>query len=370
MKALRRLLVGAAAFASVVTLAACSAPAPSVPQETATAAVVTPLATLPQPTPGEIRIDGVTGTLTPAEKADYANTGAANAVDESFNGQSRAFAELCSGQIDMVDSTGPINSKQLSACASNGLQTVQFEVAADGVVVGIENETDVGGDCLTTSQLTDIFRAGSPISRWSQLGAGYVNQPLSAAGPDQSTADFALFGQKVLGVTSPSIVNFRGDLAAFPSDSGARTWLVGTTDTPTTTYTPKNRYRVAFFHFSYYTLYEEQIRPFEVSLPTGAQNCVFPSIDTIASGAYPLSEQFMITTTTRSLKRPEVQSFLTNYLHNATALAQQKQLIAIPATTIQQETSWANGSVEPPTTAVTAPSSPTPVPVATNQPPQ
>ena len=44
-----------------------------------------------------------------------------------------------------------------------------------------------------------------------------------------------------------------------------------------------------YVRFSYYELFEDQLRPFEITLPDGQRNCVFPSQRTITSGEYPLA---------------------------------------------------------------------------------
>ena len=75
---------------------------------------------------------------------------------------------------------------------------------------------------------------------------------------------------------------------------------------------------VIYARFGTYELYEEELRPFEITTPDGHRNCVFPSQTTIASGIYPLSTQvLLITTTTRSLERNEVTDFLKHYLRSA-----------------------------------------------------
>ena len=42
-----------------------------------------------------------------------------------------------------------------------------------------------------------------------------------------------------------------------------------------------------YARFSYYELFEEELRPFEITTPDGHRNCVFPSQTTIASGDLP-----------------------------------------------------------------------------------
>ena len=125
------------------------------------------------------------------------------------------------------------------------------------------------------------------------------------------------------------------------------------------------RYRghVAFFRFSYYELFEDQLRPFEITDPTGHVNCIFPSQRTITDGEYPLARQLLITTTTRSLQRAEVRDFLQHYLRQAQTLAADSNLVSLSSDTIALEQQWLTGEKQPllfaPDTQTTA--SPQPV---------
>jgi ABC-type phosphate transport system substrate-binding protein len=333
-----------------------SAPSSAVPAA-AESTVYVPTVILPQATPGEILIDGDTGTLTPQERASYIASGTSNDVRQTFKGGDTAYGELCSGQIDMVDSTQRMSTAQVAQCQANGLHVVQFEIAADAFVLAIKNETDVGGDCLTVQNVNDIYRAGSPILRWSQLGGSYRPLKLTAGGPDTTNEEFPLFSSSVLGASTPSMLSLRSDFTSLNSDLAARLWVSGP---PTKTSVPQANGRLSYFRYSYYQLYEEQLRPFEISTTDGAtRNCVFPSADTVTNGQYPFARQFMITTTTRSLQRAEVKDFLLHYLGDATSLATTAQLVPLSAPLIQGEKDWVNGTIAAP--EVAAPSaSPTP----------
>ncbi|MCW2495244.1 hypothetical protein [Jatrophihabitans sp.] len=329
----------------------------------ATTSAVAQAVTLPTLLPGQLEIDGDTGTMTPAEKPKFDASGADVLVKESFHGAAQAYSELCSGQTDMVDSTTKITAKQELACQHAGLKVVQFTLAADGDVVTIENDSDVGGDCLTTTQLQTIFRAGSPTLQWSQLGAGYLGVPLSTGGVGLGSAGFTLFDQAVLGSARPSLLDLRSDFHSFKTDDAARAWLVPA-------FTGRGvaaNGRLAYFPFSYYTLYEEQLRPFELTLP-GKQNCIFPSQQTLLSGEYPLSQQYLITTTTRSLERTEEKLFLSHYLKDASSLAQKRELAQLPSTTLQTELGWVTDTDTAPLLGPAATPTATPSPSDTNRP--
>ena len=107
------------------------------------------------------------------------------------------------------------------------------------------------------------------------------------------------------------------------------------------------RGNVAYFRFSYYELFEEQLRPFEITTPEGERNCIFPSQQTITSGEYPLARRMLLTTTQRSLERSEVSEFLLHYLNNAEDDATRARLVSVPQADIAVQKAWVRGDTEP-----------------------
>ena len=396
---------------------------------------------LPQPTTGVVLISGNRGSLTPTEVFRYNQSGASTDVRMAYDGEDAAFAALCRGEVDLVDSSRSVSEAELQACRDTGLDLVQFQVASDAIVVATKNESDVGGDCLTTAQVKEVYRAGSPVTRWSQLGGGFDEVPLKVAGPDPDNNAFDFFGQYVLDAPQPSLTNLRSDYKSFDTDQGSRLFVVGrerdedlagllrdrtrrrdlAIEQLETQYRVVNdakaevteasaqvekgirdkrpladqradqarkdrawealgvaqarmrqleadkraitevwqksvkartrineaRGNVAYFRFSYYELFEEQLRPFEVTLPDGERSCIFPSQQTITSGQYPLARRLLLTTTVRSLDRPEVQDFLLHYLDNADSQAQQARLVSVPEADVATQKAWVTGKTPP-----------------------
>ena len=399
-------------------------------------------AALPTRPTGVVDIDGSTGgSLTPSEVDRYQATAGAAQVNVAANGEDQAFQELCAGQIDLVDSARPISRAEWEACQAVGLDVVQFQVAAEAIVVAIKSETDVGTDCLTVDQVRDIYRAGSPLTNWSQEPLGFDDVPLAVGGPNPDNNGFGFFGRYVLGAPEPSQVDLRSDYFLAADDAEARKFVVGkrtvevrasrfddlsrrraqadqalqdartemlaardelavalaerakgirdqrpeadkrkdqrrvdaayerrsaarvrlnaaldhyrkvndlyrTADEARRVY---NAYRghVAYFRFSYYELFEDQLRPFEITLPDGQRNCIFPSQRTITSGEYPLARQLLITTTTRSLARAEVRDFLGHYVANAQESADTARFVSLPDETVRVQLAWLNGDQAP-----------------------
>jgi ABC-type phosphate transport system substrate-binding protein len=178
---------------------------------------------LPARPKGLVQIDGERqGSLTPiAVERFNASTDSPRAAFAA-TGETPAFQDLCAGKVDIVDSVREISQTELASCARQGvLLAPKIQIASDAVVIATRNESDVGGDCITIADVSAIFRAGSRVDNWSQLG--FDDLPLHAAGPDSRSNVFAFFTQKVFGLpASASISDFRANYRVESSDSGVR----------------------------------------------------------------------------------------------------------------------------------------------------
>jgi ABC-type phosphate transport system substrate-binding protein len=397
---------------------------------------------LPDRPSGQVDIDGTTTfTLTPDEVDRYVATGSSTKINLGDNTQDQAFQDLCAGKIDLVNSERAITRSEWEACQAVGLDVVQFQIASDGIVIATKSESDLGGDCLSTDQVQEIWRAGSPITDWAQLGLDDI--PMKVGGPSVGSfqVGFHEFGKTVLGSQGPSETDLRSDYFSYDRFDQARKFLNGGPRHAKVAQTYPDRARqlglrkselvtarqvyvdaadelrtakaerakgirdnrsaanqakdaarvqaaqvavdrargavttargkytlakrradraanarrtverslghVIYARFGNYELFEEELRPFEITLPDGHRNCVFPSQTTIASGIYPLSTQVLITTTTRSLERGEVTDFLENYLRSAQDAATEAAMIGITDATMEQELQWLDGTSQP-----------------------
>jgi ABC-type phosphate transport system substrate-binding protein len=391
---------------------------------------------LPARPAGRVDVDGQTqGSLTAAVVAGGISGVTVNVRN---SGSQTAFNELCSGQIDAVDSSSPIPPTTWQTCAKNGVKPIQFQVAADAVVVATRNESDVGVDCLTLGQVQELFRAGSPINNWNQFNNAF-NIPVHTAGPTPNNEAFGFFSRYVLLADPPTLTAFRSDYHQYATDDGVRFAVWGRPATrQTAALAPKaqrdltalrtaiaskqrfinaaqlqlqtdqqsgaaantiandqnqlntlkaqlaqlqaslpaaikfaqqtsaavDQVRQAsgtagIFRFSYYELWEEQLRPIEVdanpsTTTPASHNCIFPSQQTVTDATFPLARQLLITVTAAGLRRPEVRAFLQAYLSQAQNLATGARLVALPDSTIAQEKGWVSNPSSAPVIVYTA----------------
>ncbi len=219
------------------------------------------------------------------------------------------FNDLCDGRVDLVDASRPIAPEEVERCERNGLQAVEFVLGYDAAVLATKNEADVGADCVSISQLREVFEAGSPIEAWNQIEPFFFPVRLDTAGPAEGTSDFNFVFERILGLPNPTQADLREDYEGFAEEDPVRraVW--------------RNQKGVlGIVGFSFYGLHENQLRPLEIDGETG-DSCVFPSEETISALLYPFTKGLRLYTTTRSLQRAEVREFMRAFIERAEDLA-------------------------------------------------
>jgi ABC-type phosphate transport system substrate-binding protein len=186
-------------------------------------------ASLPARATGEVAIAGEQqGSLSSNAAKDFSAAQKQVRPRYSAVGATEGFARLCRGQVDIVDSARPISRGELAVCNANGLEIrTPIQIASDALVVATRNESDVGGDCLTIADLREVYRRGSTIRNWSQLG--FDDLPLKATGPSQSANAFGNFASQVLGTAGGATLDdLRDDYRPQASDDEIRRAIIGT----------------------------------------------------------------------------------------------------------------------------------------------
>jgi ABC-type phosphate transport system substrate-binding protein len=192
----------------------------SAPSETSTGTTTSPAAKkLPKRPAGVVAVEGPRqGSLTPiVRNPSSAHVSFANVSDAS------GVADLCAGRIDVLDISRQLQPSELAACKRAGVELADAPllVASDAVVIATRNEHDVGGDCLQISTVDQIFKAGSTIDNWSQVG--FFNLPLHVTGREDSSPTFQAFAALALHVArNGSLADVRGDYVVRTTDTSVR----------------------------------------------------------------------------------------------------------------------------------------------------
>jgi phosphate transport system substrate-binding protein len=263
---------------------------------------------------GSIRIDGST-TVAPLMRAAARRFTAQHPhvrVSVGRSGNDRGFARLCRGQTDVAPAAEAIDADAIDACERGGIRWRRITVANDAVVVMVNPESPI--KCLTTDQLTQIWRGGSKVSeRWSQLEGippGY-DESLIAWGPGTDTETYAYFTwavNHVKGITR----DYNNTLHKEPATVRVVGGFPGA---------------IGYADYPYYRRNPSSVRL--LALDSG-DGCVVPSPRTIASDAFrPLARRLFLYVSANALGRPEVDAFLRFYLERAAALARQVGFVAL-----------------------------------------
>jgi ABC-type phosphate transport system substrate-binding protein len=174
---------------------------------------------------GTVRIDDSTNlSALPKLNAAFTN-GAASANRPALVSSARAFRDLCNGRTDVAMATTRPTASQLALCEANGIklptlpngQVRGYQIAADAIVLATRNEDSVGGDCLRRTTARRIFRAGSTVDNWTDVG--FDDRRLVTTGRPDDSDTYQLFAKLIYGAGGTAKLDLsRSDLVTHPTD--------------------------------------------------------------------------------------------------------------------------------------------------------
>ncbi len=183
------------------------------------------------------------------------------------SGDSAALQRFCAGKVEIAAVTRPLSSSEQRACAKNGVNYQRLIVAHQAAVV-IANRS-LGASCLTSSQLNSLWKSGSKVDNYDQLGGGLSAAPVSLFGPTASSAAFELFTSTISGRAGDS----RSDYKPYVYPQAAALIAAVAAD--------KN----ALGYFDYAWV-RDQLSPVSTVAVDDGSGCVAPKLSTIQDHSY------------------------------------------------------------------------------------
>ena len=327
MTSLKRL--SAFALLATIALGACSGGgATTAPSAEATAEATTAPTEAASEAPalsGTITIDG-SSTVYPiteavAEEVQLANPGVR--VPTSLSGTGGGFKKFCVGETDINDASRPIKAqdeKEGLACAANGIEYVELQVAIDGLTV-VVNPANTFAACLTVEELARIYGPDSPQDlKWSDVRASFPGDSVNRFMPGADSGTFDYFTEEINGETDAA--------TQFATQSEDDNVLV--------TGVAGDANAISFFGYAYFVENSDKLTAVEID---GGSGCVAPTEATINDNSYaPLSRPLFIYPDVGKAKaRPELKAFVDFYLENTNALSSEVGYIAMPDALLQAE---------------------------------
>ncbi|HEX6681806.1 MAG TPA: PstS family phosphate ABC transporter substrate-binding protein, partial [Candidatus Limnocylindrales bacterium] len=161
---------------------------------------------------GAVKVDG-SSTVAPLSEAaaDLYKTDQPNVqVTVATSGTGAGFEKFCNGETDISDASRPISQKEKDACAAKGITYQELLVANDALTIVVHKDNN-WADCLTVAELKKIWEPSSAVTSWSQVRAGFPNEPLGqgqlfGAGTDSGTFDY--FTEVINGKAKASRTNY------------------------------------------------------------------------------------------------------------------------------------------------------------------
>jgi phosphate transport system substrate-binding protein len=269
---------------------------------------------------GEIVSDGssTVGPLTQAVAEEFNGQAPNVQISVDISGTGGGFERFCAGETDVQNASRAIEEDEITACADNGVEWYEFEVAYDGLTV-VTNKENTWLTCITTDQLKQLWQKESPANTWADLNAEYPADTINLYGPGTDSGTFDFFVETILGEDE-----IREDFTPSEDDNVLVEGVAGDVNA------------LGYFGLAYYEANQDTLSA--VAVDNGDGNCVAPSPETVQDGTYaPLSRPLYVYVTAEALQRPEAQEFIRFYLTEAPALAAEVGYVASPEETYTED---------------------------------
>jgi phosphate transport system substrate-binding protein len=281
---------------------------------------------------GETGSGELTGTITVSGSSTVQPI--TNLVAELFNqevapnvaisvdgpGTSDGFVLFCDGETDVQDASRAIKEEEIAACAENGIEYIELEVAFDGITV----MTNPANDAVTCLTLGDLYALMGPESEgftsWSDANAlaaevggtgNFPDAPLEITAPGEESGTYDAFLELATfedigvsrGLSEDEAGVMRKDYQASPDDNVILSAMEGTPSA------------LGYVGFAFAEEGGEAIKEIAID---GGSGCVAPSRETIADGSYPLSRSLYIYVNKAKLaESPALEAFIDYYVSDS-----------------------------------------------------
>ena len=258
---------------------------------------------------GQVLIDGSSTVfpITEAVAEEFQKEFPDVSVNVGISGTGGGFKKFVVGETDINNASREIKPEEQEAAQKNGIDYVAFKIGYDGITV-VTNKSNTWCKDISLEELKKIWEPTSKVKTWADVRKGWPAQPIKLFGPDADSGTFDYFTEAVVGEAKKS----RADYTASADDNTLVMGVAG----------EKNS--LGYFGFAYYEENTDKLNAVSV-------NGVAPSLETIRSGAYPLSRPLFIYVSKKSLEKPEVYEFVSFYLKNAETLVKQVGYVPLSA---------------------------------------
>lgn len=252
---------------------------------------------------GTIEIDGSSTVfpITQAVAEEFQKINTDVKINVGISGTGGGFKRFTKGETDVSDASRPISTSEVDLAKTNKISYIELKIALDGIAVVVHPQ-NTWVDYLTTAELKKIWQPESTVTKWSDIRAGWPDQPIHLYGPGTDSGTFDYFTEVINGKAKSS----RADFTASEDDN---ILVQGVSGDPNS---------LGYFGYAYFIENKAKLKDVPIDSGSGP---IAPNDTTITSNTYaPLSRPLFIYVNSASMKRAEVKAFIEFYMVNGEAL--------------------------------------------------
>lgn len=232
-------------------------------------------------------------------------------------GTGDGFKLFCAGETDISDASRAIKDKEALLCEEAGIEYTELKVAFDGIVVMTNPNNDLA--CVNFSDLYALLGGESEgFDTWgdaaglaAELGSTTVfgDGELSISAPGTESGTYDSFIEIVLEKTAEARQGeeaqfIRTDFAGNADDNVIIEGIAG------------NDTSIGWVGYAFAEANSDVVKSLAVANAEG-EECIQPSIETIADGSYPVSRSLFIYVNNEKLEsNPALRPFVDFYLND------------------------------------------------------
>ena len=190
-------------------------------------------------------------------------------------GSGTGIAALINGTVDIANASRQIKEEERENALANGSEPVEFVIARDAIAVIVHLDNPV--DHLTLQQISDIY--SGKLTNWSQVGG--EDRPIVRLSRETNSGTHVYFLEEVIRLGEKGNTTlFSRDTLLLPSSEGITAEI------------RQNPNAIGYDGLGYVT---EEMKVLGVASADG-EEFVFPSQETVNSGAYPIARDLYMYT--------------------------------------------------------------------------
>jgi phosphate transport system substrate-binding protein len=247
-----------------------------------------------------------------------------------ISGTGGGFKKFCRNEIDVVNASRPISTKEMAACKEAGVEYIELPIGYDALTV-VVNPKNTWLTSLSTKELKMMWEpaAQGKIRSWQQINPAFPDVRLKLYGAGSDSGTFEYFTAAINGKAGSS----RGDYSPAEDDHE-------TVDGVAT-----NVNAIGYLGLAYFEENKQKLKG--VAISWSGKNPIYPSAKSVMDSTYqPLSRPIMIYVNAASLNKPEVKAFALYYLNNASKLVKKVKYVELPANTYKLGLARINNAVK------------------------